>query len=109
MAPALDVRTDPTAVAVALSCLRLGPDARAPRFLKEMLEGRAPDEERWLFQIADRLEAAPDARAALVAKARSRAKIALDRAARGRLEILPYFAPEYPAALHNIADPPIVL
>jgi DNA processing protein len=105
----VDVRTDPSAVAVALSCLRLGPDAKAARLLWDMLAGRAPDGDDCLFRLAERLEGAEDACHALVAKARVRARAALARAAAGNLSLLPYFAPGYPAALHTIADPPIVL
>jgi DNA processing protein len=110
MSPATaNARTDPAALAVALSCLRLGPDAKAARFLRDMLAGHAPDGDDCLFRLAERLELGEQARHAMVASARIFARKALARAATGNLSLLPYFAPSYPAALHTIADPPIVL
>jgi DNA processing protein len=100
---------DSTALAVALSCLRIAPDAKAARLLKDMAAGRAPDGEDWLFRLAERLSVAAPDRRALVAEARSRAGAALTRAAAGHLGVIPYFRPDYPEALHTIADPPIVL
>jgi len=105
----MDIGTDPTALAVALSCLRLGPDAKAARFLKDMLGGGPPGGDDCLFQLAERLEPGEHARHAMVANARVWARKALARAAAGHLDLLPYFAPDYPVALHTIADPPIVL
>lgn len=102
-------RFDPTALAVALSCLRIGPDARAARFLKDMAAGRAPDGDDWLVRLAERLGGSDAERPALVTQARARARAALARAAEGKLGVLPYFQPDYPAALQTIADPPIVL
>jgi DNA processing protein len=109
MAPTADVRTDPAALAVALSCLRLGPDAKAARLLKDMLAGQAPGGDECLLRLAEWLEPVEAARHELLAKARVFARAALARAAAGNLTLLPYFAPSYPAALHTIADPPIVL
>lgn len=107
--PSVGVRTDPSTLAVALSCLRLGADAKAARLLWDMLAGRPPDGEDCLFQLAERLESNEQARYALVAQARVRARAAIARASARNLDLLPYFAPSYPVALHTIADPPIVL
>lgn len=108
MSLTVSAAADATALAVALSCLRLGPDARAARLLKDLSGGRAPGDD-WLSRLAERLGVGEADRPALVARARAGARMALARAAAAKLDVLPYFASGYPAALHTIADPPIVL
>jgi DNA processing protein len=93
---------------VALSLLRLGADARAPRAFKEIV--RLPDPRR---PVADRLlEAlgiASGEWSTRLAEAREWAKQAMAMAERRHIAIVSWFDAGYPDLLRHIPDPPIVL
>lgn len=91
--------------AVALACLRPGPDTRAARALKELLA--EPAGPGLLGRLADRLDL-PD-RGYAMQEAHRFAGHFVASAARLGILPLPWDDPRYPALLREIADPPIVL
>lgn len=94
--------------AVALSLLRLGADARAPRALKDVTShdsGMTALPERLL----DALGVPPDEHPRRIAAARRWAREALGVASQRGIRVVAWFEPSYPHLLREIPDPPIVL
>lgn len=100
---------------VALNCLRpTSIDTKAPRLLKELLDGTPSlpfDEpvDQYMRRLADRLGIASSDQPAVFDAARGFADAALQRAARNGLTAIRLVDPAYPAWLKQIVDPPGVL
>ncbi|MCR4373279.1 MAG: DNA-processing protein DprA [Acidobacteria bacterium] len=96
-----DVLTERDTDVVARALLRPGPDTAACRLLK--------DEDLGLLELARQLQIAEPEVAGRIEEARRRASGALAAARARGLSFLPLRAPEYPAWLAQIPDPPVGL
>jgi DNA processing protein len=104
----------PDELAVALSLLRSGPDARKARALKNLTRtpehaGSQPPDTDLMGRLAEALGLPLADRAAAVAAAHERAARSLELAAHWKIAVVPWYAAEYSALLREIYDPPIVL
>ncbi len=95
------VLKEPDIDVVARALLRPGPDSLACRLSK--------DQDLGLRELALRLQIAEPEVAGRIAEARRRASVALAEARERGLSFLPFRAPEYPAWLAQIPDPPVGL
>jgi DNA processing protein len=94
--------------AVALSLLRLGADALAPRLLKQLVH-QAPDARDLPSRLLAALGIAPDEWPARLSAARDWARTAVVAATVRDIHAIAWADAAYPAQLREIPDPPIVL